>query len=61
VVEAFVLVGASLLATALRFILYRWWVFRPRQAPPRPVTVERVQADAAVLARLPAQGQAASS
>jgi len=61
VIEACVLVGASLLATALRFILYRWWVFRPRQAPPRPAAVERVQADAAVLARLPAQGQAASS
>lgn len=32
--EAAVLVGASLIATGLRFALYRWWVFRPRQAPP---------------------------
>ncbi|MGO9295799.1 MAG: glycosyltransferase [Streptosporangiaceae bacterium] len=32
--EATVLVGASLVATGLRFVLYRWWVFRPRQAPP---------------------------
>ena len=26
------LVAANLLATAVRFVLYRWWVFR--QAPP---------------------------
>jgi putative flippase GtrA len=32
--EVAVLVAANLLATALRFVLYRSWVFRPRTAPP---------------------------
>jgi putative flippase GtrA len=31
--EVSVLVAANLMATALRFTLYRWWVFRPRPAP----------------------------
>jgi putative flippase GtrA len=35
VTEAVVVVGASLLATGVRFGMYRWWVFRPRQAPPQ--------------------------
>ncbi len=30
--EVAALIAASLLATAARFVLYRWWVFRPRQA-----------------------------
>jgi glycosyltransferase involved in cell wall biosynthesis len=33
--EVIVLVGASLLATALRFALYRSWVFRTRRTPPQ--------------------------
>ena len=31
--EAVVVVAASLVATAARYVLYRWWVFRPRQEP----------------------------
>ncbi len=31
VVEVTVLVAATLVATVVRFILYRFWVFRPRQ------------------------------
>jgi putative flippase GtrA len=53
--EASVLVGASLLATALRFGLYRWWVFRPRQAPPQPVPVDAGQAEAIPRALIPLQ------
>ena len=34
--EVTVLLVASLLATVVRFALYRSWVFRPTQAPPRP-------------------------
>jgi putative flippase GtrA len=30
--EVAVLIAANLLATALRFVLYRWWVFRSAQA-----------------------------
>ena len=30
ITEVSVLVAANLMATALRFILYRWWVFCPR-------------------------------
>jgi putative flippase GtrA len=33
--EVTVLVGASLLATFLRYVLYRSWVFRGRQTPPQ--------------------------
>jgi putative flippase GtrA len=36
VAEVTVLLAASLLATAVRFTLYRSWVFRPKQAPPEP-------------------------
>jgi putative flippase GtrA len=39
--EVTVLVAANLLATVVRFILYRSWVFRPRQAPPEPPLVAR--------------------
>ena len=35
--EVAVLVIANLLATVVRFVLYRSWVFRPRQAPPEPL------------------------
>jgi len=31
IVEVIVLVAATLVATVVRFILYRFWVFRPRQ------------------------------
>jgi putative flippase GtrA len=36
VTEVAVLLASSLLATAVRFALYRNWVFRPRHAPPEP-------------------------
>ena len=36
VVELTVLVAANLVASLVRFILYRSWVFRPRQLPPPP-------------------------
>jgi len=35
IVEVIVLVAATLVATVVRFILYRFWVFRPRQGPQR--------------------------
>jgi len=38
-VEVSALVAANLLATVVRFFLYRSWVFRPRQAPPEPLLV----------------------
>lgn len=34
VVELTVLIAANLVATLVRFILYRSWVFRPQQLPP---------------------------
>jgi putative flippase GtrA len=34
IVELTVLIAANLVATLVRFILYRSWVFRPRQLPP---------------------------
>ena len=37
--EVTVLVAANLLATVVRFALYRSWVFRPRQAPPQGLIV----------------------
>ena len=35
--EVAVLLAASLLAAAVKFALFRTWVFRPRQAPPGPL------------------------
>jgi putative flippase GtrA len=32
ITEVTVLIAANLIATAIRFVLYRWWVFRPRPA-----------------------------
>lgn len=32
-IEVSVLVAATLVATVVRFVLYRFWVFRPRQRP----------------------------
>jgi putative flippase GtrA len=37
--EVIVLAGANLLATTLRFVLYRSWVFRARTSPPSPGAV----------------------
>jgi putative flippase GtrA len=34
VAEVAVLIAANLLATAMRFVLYRWWVFRPTPSTP---------------------------
>jgi glycosyltransferase involved in cell wall biosynthesis len=34
--EVTVLVGANLVATVLRYVLYRSWVFRGHRTPPRP-------------------------
>jgi putative flippase GtrA len=31
IIEVTVLVAATLVATVVRFVLYRFWVFRPRQ------------------------------
>jgi putative flippase GtrA/glycosyltransferase involved in cell wall biosynthesis len=36
--EVTVLVAVNLLATVVRFVLYRSWVFRARQAPPEPLS-----------------------
>jgi len=36
ITELAVLIAASLAASLVRFVLYRSWVFRPRQVPPRP-------------------------
>jgi glycosyltransferase involved in cell wall biosynthesis len=36
IAELAVLIAASLAASVARFVLYRSWVFRPRQAPSRP-------------------------
>lgn len=33
-VEVTVLIAANLLATMVRFVLYRWWVFRPTSSRP---------------------------
>ncbi len=38
--EVTALVGANLLATILRFVLYRSWVFRARTAPTRPAPLQ---------------------
>jgi glycosyltransferase involved in cell wall biosynthesis len=48
--EVTVLVGANLVATVLRYALYRSWVFRARVAPPRPAA-PAAHASAAALAR----------
>lgn len=34
VAEVTVLIAANLLATMVRFVLYRWWVFRPTSSRP---------------------------
>jgi putative flippase GtrA len=36
VTEVTVLIVANLLASMVRFVLYRSWVFRPKQVPPEP-------------------------
>jgi putative flippase GtrA len=36
IAELTVLIAASLVASLVRFVLYRSWVFRPRQVPSRP-------------------------
>jgi hypothetical protein len=36
VAELSVLVGATALATVVRFVLYRWWVFREPPLRPSP-------------------------
>jgi hypothetical protein len=36
VTEVTVLIVANLLASTVRFVLYRSWVFRPKQVPPEP-------------------------
>jgi putative flippase GtrA len=41
--EVIALVGANLLATILRFVLYRSWVFRSRTTPPPPAQAGRGQ------------------
>ena len=35
VTEVTVLIAANLVATAVRFVLYRWWVFRPTSSTPK--------------------------
>ena len=35
-VEVSVVVGATIVATLVRFVLYRFWVFRARKPEPRP-------------------------
>jgi putative flippase GtrA len=37
--EVIALIAANLFASMVRFVLYRSWVFRPRQAPPEPAAV----------------------
>ncbi len=37
--EIAVLIAAGAFSTVVRFVLYRSWVFRPRQAPPEPLIV----------------------
>ncbi|MBO0825936.1 MAG: bifunctional glycosyltransferase family 2/GtrA family protein [Actinobacteria bacterium] len=44
--EITVLIGANLLASMVRFALYRSWVFRPRQVPPEPGPVVSGKPDA---------------
>src|SRR5580698_8972619 len=55
--EVTVLVAANLLATLLRFGLYRSWVFRGRIAPPSAVPTA-ADADASAVAVVPAAGSA---
>jgi putative flippase GtrA len=55
--EVAVLVAANLLATLLRFGLYRSWVFRGRIAPPSAVPTA-ADADASAVAVVPAAGSA---
>ena len=40
--EITVLLTASLLATLVKYVLFRSWVFRPRQAPQEPLGTGRV-------------------
>jgi glycosyltransferase involved in cell wall biosynthesis len=47
--EITVLIGANLLASMVRFALYRSWVFRPRQVPPEPGPVAGGTPDAGSL------------
>jgi putative flippase GtrA len=56
-IEVTVLVAASLLATVVRFVLYRSWVFRPRQAPPGPVLVAGRRPDNALPAESRTPGE----
>jgi putative flippase GtrA len=37
--EVTALIAANLFASMVRFVLYRSWVFRPRQVPPEPLAV----------------------
>ncbi len=46
--EVTVLLVASLLATVVRFALYRSWVFRPTQAPPQPPILAGAGSEAAL-------------
>jgi putative flippase GtrA len=38
-IEVTALIAANLFASMVRFVLYRSWVFRPRQAPPEPLAL----------------------
>jgi putative flippase GtrA len=49
-VEVAVLIAANLIAAVVRFVLYRSWVFRPRQAPPEPLLVAGWRPDGAIPA-----------
>ena len=49
--EVTVLLVASLLATVVRFALYRSWVFRPTQAPPQPPILAGAGSEAALPGR----------
>lgn len=58
--EVAVLLAASCLATLVRFVLYRSWVFRPRQAPPRPLFAAGESTESAVFAGIPEETEAAA-
>lgn len=57
IVEVAVLLAAGLLATVIRFVLYRIWIFRPRQAPPAQDVTAGARPEHDSLCRLPVPGE----
>ena len=60
-VEVAVLVGANLVATIVRFLLFRAWVFHPRRQPTAAISAQmhaESHRDALVAPVLPASEEA---